>query len=162
MSEPSWKPLFRTPASTVTKVLRSPAFLASRAQAGELIENAVALRDLADVVETLDYENAPLTAIEDRVAAAVRFLRVTADRLETTDRPPPDAGAADAARQRLVVAALHYLITPVDLVPDFRAGGYIDDVLLLSWVFGAAVNELEPYLDDEPEDEDLPSSPSGC
>jgi uncharacterized membrane protein YkvA (DUF1232 family) len=49
------------------------------------------------------------------------------------------------------VATLHYLITPDDLVPDFRAGGYIDDVLLLSWVFGAAVNELAPYLPNDPD-----------
>ena len=57
--------------------------------------------------------------------------------------------ASVAARQRLVVAGLHYLITPDDLVPDFRAGGYLDDVLLLSWVFGAAVNELAPHLADD-------------
>jgi uncharacterized membrane protein YkvA (DUF1232 family) len=59
------------------------------------------------------------------------------------------AAAASLARERLIIAALHYLITPVDLVPDFRPGGYIDDVLLLSWVFGAAVNELEPFLDED-------------
>ncbi len=59
--------------------------------------------------------------------------------------------ASVAARQRLVVASLHYLITPDDLVPDFRAGGYIDDALLLTWVFGAAVNELAPYLVDDPD-----------
>nr|MBA2445446.1 DUF1232 domain-containing protein [Nocardioidaceae bacterium] len=52
------------------------------------------------------------------------------------------------ARERLLVAAMDYLITPVDLVPDFQSGGYIDDVLLLSWVFGAAFNELAPFLDD--------------
>lgn len=57
-------------------------------------------------------------------------------------------GAGSLARERLLVAGLHYLVTPDDLVPDFRPGGYVDDVLLLSWVFGAAVSELEPYLDD--------------
>ena len=163
MSEQSWKPLFRTPASTVTKVLRSSAFVASRERSRALMDDAAGLRELADVVETLDYENAPLSAIADRVAAAVRFLRATAERLETD--PGPDGGsaprqqptaaepaaAAGATRERLIVAALHYLVTPVDLVPDFRAGGYIDDVLLLSWVFGAAVTQLEPYLVDEPD-----------
>ncbi|MBA2559883.1 MAG: DUF1232 domain-containing protein [Propionibacteriales bacterium] len=110
----------------------------------------------------MDHENAPLSAIADRVAAAVRFLRATADQHVTeaetppatrATKPRPGTGASppaagDAARERLIVAALHYLITPVDLVPDFRPGGYIDDVLLLSWVFGAAVTELEPFMDE--------------
>jgi len=58
----------------------------------------------------------------------------------------PDVGS----RVRLIVASLHYLITPVDLVPDFRAGGYIDDVLVLSWIFGAAVDELDAYQEQPP------------
>jgi uncharacterized membrane protein YkvA (DUF1232 family) len=112
-------------------------------------------------VETLDYGDAPLSAIEDRVRAAVRLLRDRADRLEASQAPVADIevahdaedevppGAASLARVRLIIAALDYLITPVDLVPDFRPGGYVDDVLLLSWVFGAAVHELEPFLDAE-------------
>lgn len=63
------------------------------------------------------------------------------------------------ARERLIVAALHYLITPVDLIPDFRAGGYIDDVLLMSWVFGNAVNELDPHLADQSSSQ--PDVPAG-
>ncbi|MBA2716483.1 MAG: DUF1232 domain-containing protein [Propionibacteriales bacterium] len=164
MTEQSWKPLFRSPKSTVTKVLRSPAFIDSRERAAAIIDDPAALRSLADVVETMEHTDAPLSAVADRVAAAVRFLRATADRLDIDAASPPDgrkvrsppdaetsSAAGRSARERLIVAALHYLITPVDLVPDFRVGGYIDDVLLLSWVFGAAVNELEPFLDDDPD-----------
>ncbi len=161
MSEQSWTPLFRAPKATVTKVLGSAAFADSRERARGIIDDPAALRTLADVVETIDHTNAPLSAISDRVAAAVRFLRAQADRLDThagtvskagapptnTESAPPAAGRA--ARERLVVAALHYLVTPVDLVPDFRVGGYVDDVLLLSWIFGAVANELEPYMEDD-------------
>ena len=42
-------------------------------------------------------------------------------------------------------------MTPVDMVPDFQIGGYIDDVILLSWIFGAAYQQLEPYLEDGPD-----------
>jgi hypothetical protein len=144
--------------STVTKVLRSPAFLRAREQAATTIEDPTALRALADGVEKLDHSDAPLSAVADRVFAAVRLLHATADRLDaaeasggdTSSAPGghPHAGAGSLARERLLVAGLHYLVTPDDLVPDFRPGGYIDDVLLLSWVFGAAVSELDPYLDD--------------
>lgn len=145
MTEQSWTPLFRTATSTITKVLRSPAFLHARERAADTIESATELRQLSEATERLDHVNAPLSAVADRVAAAVRFLRATADRLDDGVHSPPNA-----ARERLLVAGLHYLVTPDDLVPDFRPGGYIDDVLLLSWIFGAAVKELEPYLDEPP------------
>lgn len=164
MSEQNWKPLFRAHASTVTRVLRSPAFRHARERSGATMSSAQELRTLAEQVEALDYEDAPLSAVADRVAAAVRFLRTTA---ECLDRPPAGAedahlvaaptdapaalGAGDAARERLVIAALHYLVTRDDLVPDFRPGGYLDDVLALTWVFGVAAKELAPFLADGPE-----------
>lgn len=145
MTEPSWKPRFRAPQATVTKVLRSPSFSDSRACATEIIDDAVSLRELADVVEIIDNSDAPLSAIADRVAAAVGLLRARADLLDSGTAAPIVAG--DAVRERLVVAALHYLVTPVDLVPDFKVGGYVDDVMLLGWVSGVAARELEPYLE---------------
>lgn len=170
MTEQNWKPLFRTPTSTVTKVLRSPAFLHARARSAAIIESPGELRALADLVETLDHADAPLSAVADRVFAAVRFLRATADLLDGGGSPAPNlrtpptrpetrasSPAGVAARERLLVASLHYLVTPVDLVPDFRAGGYIDDVLLLAWVFGATANELAPYLAEDPDGGDTAS-----
>ncbi|MEO6509981.1 MAG: YkvA family protein [Nocardioides sp.] len=163
MTEQNWKPLFRTPTSTVTKILRSHAFLNSRERSTTIVESSDELRALADLVETLDQARAPLAAIADRVGAAVRFLRDLANRLDdaatlTPDTPdmvdPKNAyaqGAGVAARERLLVASLHYLVTPDDLVPDFQAGGYIDDVFLLSWVFGVATNELTRFLTDDPQ-----------
>ncbi len=147
MSEQSWKPMFRTPASTVTRVLRSPAFLHARERSADLLESPDELRALADQVESLNHVEAPLSAVADRVAAAVCFLRARADRIE----PQPAPSAGSAARERLLAASLVYLVTPDDLVPDFRAGGYLDDVLLLTWVFGAAVTELAPYLTEDPD-----------
>jgi hypothetical protein len=175
MSEAGWTALFRTPNSTVTKAIRSPAFSHSRAWAGANCEDPAALRRLAEQVEALDHESPPLCTVSDRVTATVRLVRATADRLDggeaaTADEAPltpqaPGIGdrrspanppaaelvtavtAGTATRKRLLVAALHYLITPDDLVPDFRPGGYIDDVLLLTWVFGAATQELDPLLE---------------
>jgi hypothetical protein len=162
MSEHGWKPLSRTTLPTVTRVLRSPTFLHARDRSASIVESPTELRDLAARVEALDQSRPPLSAVADRVAAAVRLLRATAARLEESSaagsavRPPtpqpgpaPSSSAGSAARTRLVVATLLYLVTPDDLVPDFRVGGYFDDVLVLSWVFGAACKELEPYLADE-------------
>lgn len=149
MSEQSWKPMFRSPDSTITKVLRSAAFDTSRERAHDIMDDAKQLRQLAQAVRTLNYTDAPLSAIADRVAAGHRLLVARADALEHPGVGPATPSPGGGARERLIVAALHYLITPLDVVPDFRVGGYLDDVLLLSWVFGAAAAELEPYLEDD-------------
>ncbi len=121
------------------KILRSHAFLRSREGSVTIVESSEELRALADLVDTLDQASGPLAAVADRVAAAVRFLRDRANRLddaaalthnsldvaEPKNSDAPSAGVA--TRERLLVASLHYLVTPDDLVPDFRAGGYIDD-----------------------------------
>lgn len=163
MTEQNWAPLFRAPTPTVTKILRSHAFLRSRERSVTIVESSEELRALADLVDTLDQASGPLAPVADRVAAAVRFLRDRASRLddaapsirsnpdvaEPKNNDAPSAGVV--TRERLLVASLHYLVTPDDLVPDFRPGGYIDDVLLLAWVFGVATNELTRYLADESE-----------
>lgn len=154
MSEQSWKPLFRASQATVTKVLRSPAFAHSREFAAAAVDDPAKLRALADRVEGLDYLDAPLSAVVEHVTAAVRFMRARADALDGGPATPGEEGIrapGDAARERLLVASLHYLVTPVDMVPDFQIGGYIDDVILLSWIFGAAYQQLEPFLDDGPD-----------
>lgn len=164
MAEESWKPTSRTSGSTLTKILRSPAFLRARERSTGIIESPAELRALAEQVESLDRSSAPLSAVADQVDAAMRFLRTRADALQGqarsrdvhTSRTELTAEAASlggapagvAARERLLVASLNYLVTPVDLVPDFRAGGYVDDVFLLAWVFGAASNELSPHSGD--------------
>jgi hypothetical protein len=170
MTDENWKPLFRASTSTVTKVLRSPAFLHSREVSHEIAEHPDKLRALADSVAMLDHGDPPLAVVADRVAAAVRFLRARAEYLELEGSAshsgsqaaerlsghPPSAGVA--ARERLLIAGLHYLVTPVDVVPDFRPGGYVDDVLLLAWVFGVASSELAPYLTEDPDDLDATSA----
>lgn len=151
MDERAWRPLLRTPASTLSRVLRSAAFLHARERAATTVTSAADLRTLAALAEALPLHEPPLSTVADRVAGAVRFLRATADRLESGPTAP-DADPRLAARQRLVVAGLHYLVTPDDLVPDFRAGGYVDDVVLLAWVFGTAADELAPHAqDDDPQ-----------
>src|SRR3954453_21474375 len=96
MTEHSWTPRFRSPASNVTKVLRSHAFLHSRERSATLVEDPVELRALADAVERLDHSGPPLAAVADRVAAAVRFLRAHADRVDAATAPThPDPDLTD-------------------------------------------------------------------
>ncbi len=137
---------------TVSKMYRSAAFRRSRAEAEILVQDPSALRRLADDVDGIDVRGQPLELVADGIAAAVAFTRDLADRLEA-DRTAAEAAAAtltggDLARHRLLVAGLHYLITPVDVIPDFKPGGYVDDAVLLSLVFGMASDDLASFPDE--------------
>ncbi len=158
MDDSSWTPLFRAPSPSITRVMQSQAFRRARVQSSAVMGSATELRELAAQVARLDLQAPPLSAVSDQVTAAVGFVRATAERLASDAMPDPyhppqeakaQAGspASVAARERLTIATLLYLITPDDLLPDFRPGGYLDDVLVLAWVLGAAANELAPYMD---------------
>ena len=45
----------------------------------------------------------------------------------------------------LVVAALVYLVTPIDFLPDILIGGLIDDLTVVLYIIKSAKKELEFY-----------------
>lgn len=51
----------------------------------------------------------------------------------------------DIAKITLIVAALIYVVTPIDIIPDILLGGLIDDANVLMWALGEANTELEKY-----------------
>ena len=46
----------------------------------------------------------------------------------------------------LCLAGLLYFLSPIDLIPDFIAGGFLDDLSILTWVFHQFRNELDYFL----------------
>lgn len=61
----------------------------------------------------------------------------------------------DAARGRykpqskksliLMVLALLYFLSPLDLIPDLLIGGFIDDAALIAWVLTKVKDEIDNY-----------------
>ena len=51
----------------------------------------------------------------------------------------------DTTRLLIILAALIYVVSPLDLVPDFVPGGLIDDATIVGWAFKEAAEELERY-----------------
>ena len=49
------------------------------------------------------------------------------------------------AKLVLIVAAVIYVVSPLDLFPDFIFGGFIDDVSIVVWVLKEIGEELEKY-----------------
>lgn len=47
----------------------------------------------------------------------------------------------------MVVAAILYFISPIDLVPDFIFGlGFADDIAIITYVYKQVVNDLQAFL----------------
>lgn len=45
----------------------------------------------------------------------------------------------------MIIASLIYLVMPIDLIPDFLLGGYIDDALVIGYVVKKTSDELDLY-----------------
>lgn len=51
----------------------------------------------------------------------------------------------DAKKLTVIVAAIIYVITPLDLLPDFIPTGFIDDLSIIAWALKQADAELQRY-----------------
>lgn len=47
----------------------------------------------------------------------------------------------------LMVLALLYFLSPLDLIPDLLVGGFIDDAALIAWVLTKVQDEIQSYKD---------------
>lgn len=45
----------------------------------------------------------------------------------------------------LIIGSLIYLVNPIDLIPDFLIGGFIDDLAVLGYVIKKISDELNAY-----------------
>ena len=51
----------------------------------------------------------------------------------------------DGKKLIIIVAAILYVVTPIDFLPDFIPPGWIDDVSIVAWAIKEASEELERY-----------------
>ena len=78
-------------------------------------------------------------SIAQRLAALPRMLKATA-------RGQYDGGL----RVALMAAATAYVISPLDLIPDwFLIVGLADDAVMVAWLAGTILAETERFLDWE-------------
>ena len=45
----------------------------------------------------------------------------------------------------VIVAAILYLVSPIDAIPDFIVGGFIDDMSVIAWAFSKVGKDLKMY-----------------
>lgn len=51
----------------------------------------------------------------------------------------------DGKKLLIVIAAAIYVVTPIDLMPDFIPPGFIDDLSIIAWAMKEVASGLEKY-----------------
>lgn len=51
----------------------------------------------------------------------------------------------DGKKLLVIIAAIIYVVTPFDLLPDLIPPGWIDDISIVAWAIKEATEELERY-----------------
>lgn len=51
----------------------------------------------------------------------------------------------DVTNLVIIVAALLYVVSPIDLIPDFLPVGFADDATIIMWAISEMKNELDKY-----------------
>ena len=96
-----------------------------------------ALRTLASALRATMRPGSP--GIGDRLASVPRLVRATFR---------GEYAGATRGRLLMILAAIAYVVSPIDLVPEAFLGifGLADDALVVSWIAAALITETETYL----------------
>lgn len=104
-------------------------------KAKDYINNPEKMRGLLnDVMKYVSKDG--LKDVKDNIVLMYEYLR---DILNGTYK---DYDGIELAK---IVGGLIYVVTPIDLIPDFLPGGYIDDVTVIVWVYNSTKSELNRY-----------------
>lgn len=96
------------------------------------------LKRLLISVKDMATENKQLTEIFDDIKTMVNLLK---------DWLRGDYHELKKSSVIMIIIAFLYLISPIDIIPDFLPGGFIDDIAVLGFVFKKLTNEINKYKD---------------
>lgn len=101
------------------------------------------LRVSADKLKDVNVRNIKNSALVERLRVLIRMVRAYA-----TGR----YRGIKIGNVLLLVAAIVYFVTPIDLIPDFiPITGLLDDFTVVLWVYGKLQEEIDNYLEWENE-----------
>jgi uncharacterized membrane protein YkvA (DUF1232 family) len=107
-------------------------------RAEEIVRNPKELLGILDLAERrLDRIDAgPFTRVKQDLQALLRMLRAYGD-----------GRYSDVSRKNLVLAGLGlvYLVSPLDILPDFLPGGFADDAAVVGFVVKKLRTELAAF-----------------
>jgi uncharacterized membrane protein YkvA (DUF1232 family) len=117
----------------------SAAFRKAKIQARDFLADPDRLRGLVDeaISKAERYRHGPLRDIWQSLNTTFRLIRSYAN---------GDYRVIPWESMLLLVAAVVYLLMPLDLIPDFIVGlGFLDDVALFGWVLKSVSTDLDAF-----------------
>ncbi|WP_082582069.1 YkvA family protein [Aeromicrobium sp. Root236] len=129
----------RKSSSALAKSAPSSKFFKNaRKRAGSIIQNPEKLKKLAaDSASRAGDRSGPFEEVLGDLKAMIRMV---------TSYAKGDYRQISTDTLLLVVAALVYVVSPIDLIPDAIPGvGLLDDVTVVVWVVGRVKNELDAF-----------------
>jgi len=117
-------------------------FKGARKRAEEMLTNVPKLQNLLQAaIEKTKSERSALADVWQELLTMIRLLRSWVKR---------DYTGASTQTMLLIVTAVLYFVTPIDVIPDFLlALGFVDDAAIIVYVLGLVRSELEKFKDWE-------------
>lgn len=110
-------------------------------KAAEILNNAAAvLKLLDDLKEKIAKNSQVFQATQTELGAIQRMIKAWVD---------GRYAALPWKTLVIVVAAILYIVNPLDLFPDFLVGGLVDDLGLLTYVLARIKGDLDVFRDWE-------------
>ena len=127
------------------KVETNQFFRKAMSRASELLNNNPRLKNLVnkagDKITDLNVGRLEKSGFVKRIKTFMRMVSAYAKR-EYRD--------IDLKNMVLIVAALVYFITPIDLIPDFiPITGFVDDFTVIIWVYNKIQGEIDKFMEWE-------------
>lgn len=107
----------------------------AREYANDKGKTARLINDASDKAEHLD-KSGPMEVLYERLQLLFGIIK---DWSNGTYKEVPKGSIV------IIIIGLIYFLAPVDLIPDFLPGGYVDDALVLALVFKQVGSDLEKY-----------------
>lgn len=105
-------------------------------KANDIYNDNEKLRKLLISVKEMVKGNKQLAEIFDDIKAMMNLLR---------DWIKGDYKELSKSSAIMIIISFLYLINPIDLIPDFIIGGFIDDVAVIGFVFKKISEEINRY-----------------
>jgi uncharacterized membrane protein YkvA (DUF1232 family) len=117
----------------------NPFWRRAKIRAQQYVADSERLRDLFRKAwqKARSADAGPFGKLWDSLLAMIRLIRAFA-RGEYRVVPTESLVA--------IVAGVIYFVSPIDLIPDFVPGGYLDDAAVVAWVVGAVKKDLDDFL----------------
>jgi uncharacterized membrane protein YkvA (DUF1232 family) len=132
----------------------SKFFALAKQRIRRLLEDPEALVRLAKKVEDKTSESAAgaLAGVSDELKALARLVRAYAT---------GDYRQVSGESMAVVVGAVLYVVSPIDIIPDFLVGaGFLDDAGVLAFAYRKVHKEVEEFLEWERARDSGPDGPA--